>query len=210
MIDKAAQADTGRYLTFREVERHRGMQVVDLRRPNAGDGLALIQAFAPDLIVSIRYGAIFKAPVIAVPPLGILNLHAGILPAYRGVIATFRALMAGEKEIGCTLHYMTDGTIDTGAIVSQVRIPVDSRSSLFKHVLSLYPVGRFRSSRMRSHVSIVAKRSTSTRSQAGHTTPTRAPMSGTSSFVAAGGLPILRTCESCSQGSWRDSEQAYR
>jgi len=92
-------------------------------------------------VVSIRYGAIFKSAAIAVPRLGILNLHAGLLPAYRGVIASFRALMAGERELGCTLHYITDGTIDTGPVVDYARVPVDRGRSLFWHVLSLYPPG---------------------------------------------------------------------
>jgi methionyl-tRNA formyltransferase len=139
LIERADSPDRGRYLTFREIERHRGVRVSALPNPNAGDGLAFLTGFAPDLIVSIRYGAIFKAPAIVVPRLGVLNLHAGVLPAYRGVIASFRALMARERELGCTLHFIADGTIDTGPVVAQVRVPVDPRRSLFAHVLSLYP-----------------------------------------------------------------------
>jgi len=139
LIERAGYADDGRYLTFREVERHRGIDVLALPNPNAGAGLDFVREFAPDLIVSIRYGAIFKAAAISVPRLGVLNLHAGILPAYRGVIASFRALMAGEREVGCTLHFITDATIDTGPVVAQVRVPVDATRSLFAHVLSLYP-----------------------------------------------------------------------
>ena len=139
LIEHAAHPDNGRYLTFNELARHRGVQVTALPNPNAGEGLAFLQQLAPDLIVSIRYGAIFKAPAIAVPRLGILNLHAGLLPAYRGVIASFRALMADERQLGCTLHYITDGTIDTGPVVGQSRIPVDSSRSLFAHVVALYP-----------------------------------------------------------------------
>ena len=141
LIERAAQPNDARYLTFAEVERARGIPVRPLPNPNVGDGLAFLEAFAPDLILSIRYGAIFKAAAIAVPRLGVLNLHAGLLPAYRGVLATFRALMAGEREIGCTLHYITDGTIDTGPAVSQARVAVDARRSMFAQVLSLYPPG---------------------------------------------------------------------
>lgn len=141
LVERAALPDEGRYLTFREIEARRGIRVLALPDPNRDTGLAFVQTFAPDLIVSIRYGAIFKAPSIAVPPLGILNLHSGLLPAYRGVIATFRALMAGEREIGCTLHYISDGTIDTGAIVARSPVAVHAVRSLFWHVLSLYPPG---------------------------------------------------------------------
>jgi methionyl-tRNA formyltransferase len=141
LVERAALPDDGRYLTFGEIERHRGIRVSSLPSPNNDAGLAFVEAAAPDIILSIRYGAIFKAAVIAKPRLGILNLHAGLLPEYRGVLASFRALMAGEREIGCTLHYITDGTIDTGPVVAQAPIPVDANRSLFANVLSLYPSG---------------------------------------------------------------------
>lgn len=141
LVERAAYPDGDRFLTFHEMERHRGIRVVSLPNPNAGEGLEFVCGLAPDLILSIRYGAIFKAPSIAVPRLGVLNLHAGLLPAYRGVIASFRALMAEEREIGCTLHYIADGTIDTGPVVGQARVAVDPQRSLFAHVLSLYPSG---------------------------------------------------------------------
>jgi methionyl-tRNA formyltransferase len=141
LIERAAFADDGRYLTFRELDRHRRISVTPLPNPNSQEGLTFIQRLGPDLILSIRYGSIFKSAAIAVPRLGVLNLHAGLLPAYRGVIATFRALMAEEREIGCTLHYITDGTIDTGPVVGQARVTVDRERSLFRNVLSLYPAG---------------------------------------------------------------------
>jgi len=141
LVERAGFADDGRYLTFREIERYRGIAVSRLPNPNDADGLTFVQRFAPDLMLSIRYGGIFKSPVIAVPRLGVLNLHAGLLPAYRGVIATFRALMAEDEEIGCTLHYIADGTIDTGPVVGQARVAVDRARSLYWHVLSLYPPG---------------------------------------------------------------------
>ena len=141
LVERAGLPDDGRYLTFSEIERHRGIRVTALRNPNRDAGLASLEALAPDLILSIRYGAIFKSAAIAVPRLGILNLHAGLLPAYRGVLASFRALMASEREIGCTLHYITDGTIDTGPMIAQAPVPVDPQRSLFANVLSLYPSG---------------------------------------------------------------------
>jgi methionyl-tRNA formyltransferase len=141
LVERAQLPRDGRYLTFREIEQHLGIPVLALPTPNDEAGLATIRGIAPDLIVSIRYGAIFKAAAIAVPTLGVLNLHAGLLPAYRGVIATFRALSAGEREIGCTLHYITDGTIDTGPVVGTAPVAVDRDRSLLGHVLSLYPSG---------------------------------------------------------------------
>ena len=95
-----------RYLTFVEIERHRGISIEQMPDPNSPEGLATIRAFGPDLIVAIRYGAIFKAAAIAAPKLGVLNLHSGLLPAYRGVLATFRALLNGDD--GDRMHVALD------------------------------------------------------------------------------------------------------
>lgn len=118
-----------------------GIQLLPIANPNSDAGLTSIRAFAPDLILSIRYGAIFKEAVIGIPRLGILNLHSGVLPTYRGVLATFRALMNGDVEIGCTLHYISDASIDTGRIVATSRTAVHPDRSLLWHVLALYPSG---------------------------------------------------------------------
>lgn len=148
LLDNAGFPDDGvRYLTFAEIERHRGIRVEPLPSLNTPSGLDIVKAFAPDLIVTIRYGSILKAPVIAVPGLGVLNLHSGRLPAYRGVLATFRALMNGDSEIACTLHYIADGTIDTGDIIDIEPVPVRAERSLLAHILSLYPPGIGRLSR---------------------------------------------------------------
>jgi methionyl-tRNA formyltransferase len=142
LIERGRFADDGaRFLTFVEVERHRGIAVAPLPDPNMPEALADVRRFAPDLILSIRYGAILKTAVIAIPRLGVLNLHAGLLPTYRGVLASFRALMHGDEEIGSTLHYISDATIDTGDIVGMARVPVVRGRSLLGHVLALYPGG---------------------------------------------------------------------
>ncbi|TLY77901.1 MAG: formyl transferase [Gammaproteobacteria bacterium] len=142
LIERAGLPDTGsRYLTFAEIERYRGVRVAPLPNPNTPAGLEAVRAFAPDLILTIRYGAILQAPVISIPRLGVLNLHSGLLPDYRGVLATFRALLAGDSEIGCTLHYIADGTIDTGPIVDVARMAVAPAQSLLWHILALYPLG---------------------------------------------------------------------
>lgn len=142
LIEKAKlDPDSGRFLTFAEIQAHRGVPVDVVQKPNEGAGLDFVRSFGPELILSIRYGAILKTPVLSIPKLGVLNLHSGLLPAYRGVLATFRALMNGDSEIGCTLHYIGDSTIDTGDIVSTCRVPVVREQSLLRHVLSLYSPG---------------------------------------------------------------------
>ena len=142
LIERSGLPDDGtRYLAFGEIEKFRGIPVMPLSNPNVGADLDAVRAIAPDLIVTIRYGAILKQPVLAIPRLGVLNLHSGLLPWYRGVLATFRALMNGDAKIGCTLHYISDPSIDTGDIVGTRTINVDRRRSLLWHILALYAPG---------------------------------------------------------------------
>src|SRR5262249_39780279 len=117
LVERAALPDTGqRNLTFAEVQRLRGIAVDSLTDPNGAAGLDFIRSFPPNLLLTTGCGAILKGPVIGIPPLGVLNLHSGILPAYRGVLATFRAMLNREAQIGCTVHYIRDAGIDTGDI----------------------------------------------------------------------------------------------
>ena len=115
--------------------------VAELNNINEAAGLARFEASEPDLVLSIRYGLILKDPVIAIPAHGILNLHSGALPDYKGVMASFWALLNDESEIGTTLHFIEDSSIDTGGIVASTRQAVQRDRSYLWHVLSLYEAG---------------------------------------------------------------------
>lgn len=108
---------------------------------NKPEGLLRLRAFAPDLILSIRFGKILKAEAIASAPLGVLNLHSGLLPAYRGVMPTFWSMLAEASEIGTTLHWVPDATIDTGPSVAIARRPLNTGVSYLAHVWHLYDLG---------------------------------------------------------------------
>ena len=113
-----------------------------LNDPNSPSGIALLKSANPDLIVSIRYGRILKQSAIDIPHrLGVLNLHSGKLPQYRGVMATFRALLAGDAELFSTLHWIDDETIDTGRIISIQGVPTDPDGCYLSNTLNLYPSG---------------------------------------------------------------------
>lgn len=108
---------------------------------NSDEGLAYVQQFNPDVIISIRFGQIFKSPIINIPQFGIINLHAGVLPDYRGILATFWAMLSDETHVGCTLHYVTDNTIDTGKIIGIHKIPADNGRSVLWNIAMLYEGG---------------------------------------------------------------------
>lgn len=141
LIDRAREMPGDRALTWTELAVHCDGVAPVIANINTGEGLRMLREFAPDLVVSIRYGHILKAPVIAAPRMGILNLHSGMLPAYRGMLSTLHAIAEGEQDVGCTLHWIVDAGIDTGPIVALARRPVERDHSLFGHILSLYPLG---------------------------------------------------------------------
>lgn len=108
---------------------------------NSPQALADFKNFAPDLMISIRFGQIMKSELINIPSHGVLNLHSGILPQYRGVLASFWAILNGDKKIGTTLHYINDGTIDTGEIIAMSEVAVDRCASLITNINNLYAEG---------------------------------------------------------------------
>lgn len=114
---------------------------VALSSPNSSQGLRVLEDLQPDLIISIRYRRILREDAIAIPRLGVINLHSGILPDYRGVMATFWAMLAGEKEIGTTLHRIVDSGIDTGPVIGIRRRATRPESSYLSNVLGLYTEG---------------------------------------------------------------------
>ncbi len=98
-------------------------------------------ATEPDVVVSIRHMSILQAPAIAVPKLAMLNLHSGLLPAYQGVMSTFRALYHQEETIGTTLHYIENGEIDTGPVIARSQTAARFDQSYLWNVLNLYRAG---------------------------------------------------------------------
>ncbi|WP_144394773.1 formyl transferase [Pleionea sediminis] len=108
---------------------------------NSSENLREIESLKPDLIISIRYGCILKQPAIDVPRFGVLNLHSGLLPEYRGVMATFWAMMNDEPTIGTTLHYIDNAKIDQGPVVSRAPVSMNPSDSYLMNVLNLYKPG---------------------------------------------------------------------
>lgn len=126
--------------TFRGLGRYT-LQPIDTLNAINGHDFARYAETEPDLVLSIRYGVILKEPAIAVPKHGVLNLHSGLLPQHRGVMASFYALLNGDQHLGTTLHTIDDPTIDTGRILDRTMLAAQSDKSYLWHVLALYPEG---------------------------------------------------------------------
>ena len=127
-------------LSFEALARESHCSEIAITDINGSD-LNVLRAFDADLLISIRFGQIFKAEAIAQPRTGIINLHSGLLPEYKGVMASFWSLLNGEPHLGTTLHWITDKKIDSGALISTRSQPVRSSDTYREHVLSLYRPG---------------------------------------------------------------------
>ncbi len=100
-------------------------QPTSLRDPEA---LAQLQALQPDLLIVIAYGLILPAEVLALPRLGCVNVHASLLPRWRGAAPIQRAIQAGDSESGVTLMLMDEG-LDTGPMIRTARTPIESHTT---------------------------------------------------------------------------------
>ena len=96
-------------------------QPAALKRP--ADWACLLE-WRPDVLVVVAYGLILPQAVLDLPPLGCLNVHASLLPRWRGAAPIERALLAGDAETGLTVMRMEAG-LDTGPILLQRRVPIE-------------------------------------------------------------------------------------
>jgi methionyl-tRNA formyltransferase len=96
------------------------MQPVSLRDETAQQELA---AWNADLLVVVAYGLILPEPVLVAPRLGCVNVHASLLPRWRGAAPIQRAILAGDAETGITIMQM-DAGLDTGAMLHIARCPI--------------------------------------------------------------------------------------
>jgi methionyl-tRNA formyltransferase len=87
------------------------------------DSAVTMQARNADAAVVVAYGLILPKPILDIFPLGCFNLHASLLPRWRGAAPIHRAIMAGDRETGATVMKMEEG-LDTGPIAMERRVPI--------------------------------------------------------------------------------------
>ena len=107
--------------------------------------VALLRQHNVDLVVLAGYMRMVKAPMLEAFPRRMINIHPSLLPKFRGLEAWKQALEAGEKETGCTVHYV-DAGMDTGPIIGQAKVeimPDDTPAALHARIQveehKLYP-----------------------------------------------------------------------
>lgn len=84
-----------------------------------------LRAYKADLFVVVAYGEIIKQHILDMPPLGCINVHASLLPKYRGAAPIQRSIIEGETETGITIMYMVK-KMDAGDIIKMVKVPISS------------------------------------------------------------------------------------
>jgi len=88
----------------------------------------LLRATPHDVMAVAAYGLILPQEVLDIAPLGCINIHASLLPRWRGAAPIHRAIEAGDAETGITLMQM-DAGLDTGAMISEVRTPISANET---------------------------------------------------------------------------------
>jgi methionyl-tRNA formyltransferase len=105
-----------------------GIPVLQPDRPRGEEFLAQLRALEPDLSVVVAYGHILKQDLIDLPRLGTLNIHASLLPRWRGAAPIQAAMLAGDEETGVSIMRMVLG-LDAGPVLLALRTAIDDQET---------------------------------------------------------------------------------
>lgn len=108
----------------KEIAEANNLTIIQPNKIKDLDTINQILAWEPDLIAVVSYGQIIPKEILDYPRYGCINLHASLLPEYRGAAPIQRAIMDGKKVSGITTMFMEEG-LDTGDIIMQVPVPID-------------------------------------------------------------------------------------
>jgi methionyl-tRNA formyltransferase len=106
----------------REAERF-GLPIFTPKTLKEKDAVEAMRAHGADAAIVVAYGLILPKPILEIFPLGCFNLHASLLPRWRGAAPIHRAIMAGDTETGVMVMKMDEG-LDTGDIAMAERVPI--------------------------------------------------------------------------------------
>ena len=117
-----------------------GLSLAQPARLKSEDERAPLLRWASDLLVVVAYGLLLPRAVLELPRLGCLNIHASLLPRWRGAAPIQRAILAGDRETGVTIMQMDEG-LDTGAMLAQRRLAVGDHTDAGQLHASLAELG---------------------------------------------------------------------
>lgn len=135
-------AGRGRTLTpppVKVVAEELGIATIQPRRLREQEAMDQLIAWAPELIVVAAFGQILRQEVLSLPRHGCLNVHASLLPRWRGAAPIHAAILSGDTQTGVTIMRM-DAGVDTGDILTQRAVPIlkaDTTGTLAEHLAGL-------------------------------------------------------------------------
>jgi methionyl-tRNA formyltransferase len=111
-----------------EAALHLGIKVVAPKSLRSADAVAVLESFAPDAVVVAAYGLILPKAILEVPKRGCFNLHASLLPRWRGAAPVQRAIMAGDRETGGMVMRMEE-RLDEGPVALTEKIAIGEKAN---------------------------------------------------------------------------------
>lgn len=123
----------------KEEARFLGIEVFQPKKVREPENIAYLREKHPDIIVVAAFGQILPKEILEMAPFGCVNVHASLLPKYRGASPIQWAVLSGEKESGVTIMRMDEG-IDTGDIIAQEAVPLspeETAGTLFEKLAAL-------------------------------------------------------------------------
>ncbi|MBQ7370938.1 MAG: methionyl-tRNA formyltransferase, partial [Blautia sp.] len=102
--------------------------VLQPEKVRAPEFLDILKGLQPDLIVVAAFGQIIPKAILELPEYGCINIHASLLPKYRGAAPIQQAVIDGEKESGVTIMRMGTG-LDTGDMISRIVVPIEAEET---------------------------------------------------------------------------------
>lgn len=101
-----------------------GLEPLRVPDVNSGEFLEIAESFAPDMLCVVSFGQILKTPLLMLPPFGCINVHASLLPAYRGASPIVQALLNGDTSTGVAFMLMEKG-LDSGPVFRMLEYKLD-------------------------------------------------------------------------------------
>lgn len=105
------------------VAQKNGIPVFQFDKIKSPQGVAALKQLAPDIVITAAFGQILSKEILDIPKLGCINVHASLLPKYRGAAPIQWTIINGEKTTGVTIMYMDVG-LDTGDIISTKSVEI--------------------------------------------------------------------------------------
>ncbi len=136
--ERGSTRQTGRGM--KTIAQEHGIAVFQPDSVNTPEGVAMLRSLSPDLLVVAAYGQILSAEVLGVPKHGGINVHASLLPKYRGAAPIAWAIYHGEKRVGVTIIRMSTG-LDAGDMLAQEAIDIGPEQTAGDVEAILAPLG---------------------------------------------------------------------